>query len=267
MKGLVEQMEQAVAAIRCDCTVRLRSASFLHRAGQRRRAHPRRGDLGLRLDPAFRPLDRDRPHGPVGLRSLGWSRHRGHGGPLSRLRGLFLRPDHFPRPRDAGLACGAFDRFQCLRRLEPAVRTRRRDGHRGPHQSDGRQSADRRQRRPPRPALPGHDRSLRPQADRPALAIARQEDFVAHGASSWRWLGPNLETRAEYRFLRAIGADVVGMSTVPEVLVAVMPGCVCWGFPSLPTCACPTREPVDIEEILATAAAPSRSCGRSCWAS
>ena len=66
--------------------------------------------------------------------------------------------------------------------------------------------------------------------------------------------GPNLETRAEYRFLRAIGADVVGMSTVPEVLVAVHAGLKVLGFSIVTDLCLPDAlEPVRIEEILAVA--------------
>src|SRR2546423_8965985 len=54
-----------------------------------------------------------------------------------------------------------------------------------------------------------------------ALEVARRENIVAHRGVFVAVAGPNLETRAEYRFLRMIGADVVGMSTVPEVIVAV----------------------------------------------
>jgi purine-nucleoside phosphorylase len=54
-----------------------------------------------------------------------------------------------------------------------------------------------------------------------ALGVARKENFTAHRGVTVAVTGPNLETRAEYRFLRMIGADVVGMSTVPEVIVAV----------------------------------------------
>jgi purine-nucleoside phosphorylase len=66
--------------------------------------------------------------------------------------------------------------------------------------------------------------------------------------------GPNLETRAEYRFLRAIGADVVGMSTIPEVIVAVHCGLRALGFSIVTDMCLPDAlQPVSIEEIIAVA--------------
>ncbi len=88
-----------------------------------------------------------------------------------------------------------------------------------------------------------------------ALAIARREDFVAHKGVYVAVTGPNLETRAEYRFLRLIGADVVGMSTVPEVLVAVHAGMRVLGLSAITDmCLADALQPVAIEHILQTAA-------------
>ena len=65
-----------------------------------------------------------------------------------------------------------------------------------------------------------------------ALSIARAEDIVAHKGVLVAVAGPNLETRAEYRMLRTMGADVVGMSTIPEVIVAIHSGCLLYTSPS-----------------------------------
>ena len=66
--------------------------------------------------------------------------------------------------------------------------------------------------------------------------------------------GPNLETRAEYRFMRAIGADAVGMSTVPEVIVAVHSNLRVLGFSIITDMCLPDAlEPVNIEKIIAIA--------------
>ncbi len=68
-------------------------------------------------------------------------------------------------------------------------------------------------------------------------------------------VGPNLETRAEYRFLRTIGADAVGMSTVPEVIVATHMGIQSMAISVITDeCFPDSLEPVSIAEVLAAAA-------------
>ena len=95
-----------------------------------------------------------------------------------------------------------------------------------------------------------YDRDLRDAAEAAALerGVPLQQGVYVAVA------GPNLETRAEYRFLRGIGADVVGMSTVPEVIVARHMGLRCLAI-SVVTDECfpDALEPVSIEDVLAAA--------------
>lgn len=66
--------------------------------------------------------------------------------------------------------------------------------------------------------------------------------------------GPTMETRAEYRFLRMIGADVVGMSTVPEVIAAVHMGMEVMGISAITDeCLPDALEPISIEKVLEAA--------------
>ena len=96
-----------------------------------------------------------------------------------------------------------------------------------------------------------YDRGLRALA----RAVALEQGTTLREGVYVAVPGPNLETRAEYRMLRAIGADVVGMSTVPEVIVAVHQGMRVLGISIITDqCLPDALEPADIGRIIATAA-------------
>lgn len=86
------------------------------------------------------------------------------------------------------------------------------------------------------------------------IAIARRNNIEAHKGVFVAVAGPNLETRAEYRFLRTIGADVVGMSTVPETIVAIHCGLKVVGLSVITDMCLPDAlHPANVEDIIRVA--------------
>ena len=86
------------------------------------------------------------------------------------------------------------------------------------------------------------------------IKIAQDQGIRIHKGVFVAVAGPNLETRAEYRFLRTIGADVVGMSTVPETIVAIHSGLKVVGLSVITDmCLADALKPSNTDEIIKTA--------------
>ena len=95
-----------------------------------------------------------------------------------------------------------------------------------------------------------YDRGLQEMA----LSVALEKGIVLHRGVYVAVAGPNLETRAEYRMLRTMGADIVGMSTVPEVIVARHMDMRVLGISTITdSCLPDALEKAKVEDIIATA--------------
>jgi purine-nucleoside phosphorylase len=93
-----------------------------------------------------------------------------------------------------------------------------------------------------------------PKLIREAKRIAQRNNFALHAGVYAAVTGPQLETKAEYRYLKIIGADAVGMSTVPEVIVANQLQIECIAFSVLTDLCDPQNlAPINIEDIMASA--------------
>jgi purine-nucleoside phosphorylase len=88
-----------------------------------------------------------------------------------------------------------------------------------------------------------------------AIVAACQHDFALHRGVYVGVTGPSYETRAEYRAFRRLGGDCVGMSTIPEVLVAAANGMRILGLSTVTNVACPDApKRVTAEEVVEVAA-------------
>jgi purine-nucleoside phosphorylase len=91
-----------------------------------------------------------------------------------------------------------------------------------------------------------------------AQQVARRNDFICHRGVYVGMLGPTYETRGEYRMVRRIGGDVVGMSTVPEVIVAVQLGMRVLGLSTVTNACSPDQlGETSGEQVIAAAAGAS----------
>ncbi|HEY8781138.1 MAG TPA: purine-nucleoside phosphorylase [Mucilaginibacter sp.] len=104
------------------------------------------------------------------------------------------------------------------------------------------------------PRFPDMSQSYKRDLINKALEIASANNITCHKGVYVAVTGPNLETKAEYRYLRIIGGDAVGMSTVPEVIVASHMGLPVFAISVITDEGfSETLEPVSVEQILAVA--------------
>lgn len=104
------------------------------------------------------------------------------------------------------------------------------------------------------PRFPDMSRPYDPALSKKALEIGKEKGFRIQEGIYVAVSGPNLETRAEYRMLRILGADVVGMSTVPEVIVANQAGMRVCTISVITDMGDPDNlEPILIEDVIAIA--------------
>jgi purine-nucleoside phosphorylase len=106
------------------------------------------------------------------------------------------------------------------------------------------------------PRFPDMSAAYDPALRKLARDVALEHKIVLREGVYVAVPGPNLETRAEYRMLRAMGADLVGMSTVPEVITAVHQGMRVLGLSIITdNCLPDALEPTSVEQIITVARA------------